>query len=434
MSRLQKARELVKHRLVKNTAALFIVQLSTNAAPLIVLPYLSRVLSTDHFGIIAFAWAFNWYFMTLVEYGFNLTATRRVAIYSDDPEKVSRIFSSVMSAKALLTVLGFALMITIVLATPKLRPNLVLFCISYLLVIGDLLFPLWLFQGLQKMENLVWRDLSAKLLSLCLIFAFVHKDKDYLWAAVFQSGSMVVAGVVGLCTVPFVTRVHWVKPSMREAVIALREGWPVFLSMAALYFSSASNTFILGLRGGPTEVAYFSAANRLVVALRMLVSPVVTAIYPHISKMAFNSRESAIAFLQKYALVLAAPFLLGSIVLFAGAAPIIKILYSAKYIPTIPLLRIMAFGPFLATLQHTYSTFYMLAFGYEKEYSRVIFQSTLLNFVILVPLIYLIWPPAAVSVTGLILDIFVATATYLFYRKSTAAILNTVAPVSQTWV
>ncbi len=422
MSRFAPTRKLLGHRLVKNTAALFLVQISGYVAPLLVLPYLSRVLTTEHFGLIAFATSFNWYFITLVEYGFNLTATRRVAIHSDDPKEVSRIFSSVMAAKAFLTVIGFAIMVTVVMATPKLRPNFLLFCISYLAVVGDLLFPLWLFQGLQKMQNLVWRDLCAKFLSLSLIFAFVHRDDQYLWAAAFQAGSTVVAGVLGLCTVPFVTSARFVIPTLREAFRALREGWPVFLSMAAMTLSSSTNIFILGLRSGPVDVAYYITAYRLIVVMRMLVSPVVTALYPHISYMAVNSRENAVVFLRKYALVLSAPFLVASLVLFAGSSPIIRILWGAKYIAAIPLLRILAFSPFLLAFQHAFSTFYMLAFGYEKEWSRIIFVTAILNFFVLIPLIYTIWPPTAVAITGIVLDGFVATITYMFYRRNTSSL------------
>lgn len=427
MSYLDRARNLIRHRLVKNTAALFIVQLSTYAAPFLVLPYLARVLSTDHFGLIAFATSFNWYFMSLVDYGFNLTATRRIAIHRDDPAEISRIFSSVMAAKVFLTLLGLALMFTVVLSTPKLRPNLGLFCICYMLVVGDLLFPLWLFQGLQKMGNLVWRDLGSKMLALVLIFSFVHKDGDYLWAAAFQSGSMLLAGIVGLWAVFASTPVKWVAPRLSEVRSALVEGWPVFLSIAANTLTTSTDTFILGLRAGPTDVAYYTNAYRLIVALRMLVSPVVTALYPHISHMAFNSRESAIAFLRKYSLVLAAPFFVGGVILLFGATPIIRLLFSAKYLPTVPLLRILAFSPFLLALQTSYATFYMLGFGYQKEWSRIVIQTAVLNFVFLIPLIWFMWPPAAVAITGILLDTFVTFATYLFFRRSSTSIPQPVA-------
>ncbi len=417
MSRYAQARKLAGNKLAKNAAAVFTVQMTAYAAPLLVLPYLSRVLSTEHFGLIAFATTFNFYFITLVEYGFNLTATRRIAVHSDDPEKVARITWSVYAAKALLTVLGFVIMISVALAVPKFRPNLLLLCVGYLAVIGDLLFPIWLFQGLQKMENLVWRDLLAKLVSLALVYGFVHRDSDYILAAGFQAGSTVIAGVIGLATVPFVLKTRWVAPTWVETWTALREGWPVFLSMASFTLTSATSIVLLEFRAGPAEVAYFMASYRLVVALRGLVDPVKTAIYPHISHMAARSKHDAVLFLRKYGLLLTSPFLLASIVLFLFAPVLIHIIYGAKYAPSVPVMRVLAFSPFLLSLQHNYSTFFMLAFGFEKQWSRIVLQSAVLHFVVLIPLIYLIWPPIAVGATGIILDIFVTVVTYSFYRK-----------------
>ena len=426
MISIARARDLLKHKLVKNAGALVVVQMSAFVAPLLVLPYLTRVLTTEHFGLIAFATSFNFYFITLVEYGFNLTATRRIAVHRDDPGKVAKICSSVYAAKALLTVFGFVIMLAVVLGTPKLRPNIALFCLSYLTVVGDLLFPLWLFQGLQKMENLVWRDLVTKFLSLSLVFAFVRKDSDYMLAAAFQAGSPLLAGLVGLITVPIVAKVRLVRPSLEETITALREGWPVFLSMAAFTLSSSTSIFLLGLRSGPADVAYYIAAYRLVVAIRALVDPVKTAIYPHISHMAANSRQDAVAFLRKYSLLLASPFLAVSLVLLAFAPLIVKLLYSPKYAPTVLLLQIQAMSPFLLAFQHNYSTFFMLAFGYDKAFSRLVLQMTVLNFIILIPAIYLLWPPLAVSITGLILDTFMAVMTYLFYRKHSTFALQPV--------
>src|SRR3954451_4500898 len=224
MISIAQARDLLKHRLVKNAGALVVVQMSAFAAPLLVLPYLTRILSTEHFGLIAFATSFNFYFITLVEYGFNLTATRRIAVNRDHPDLLSKICSSVYAAKALLTLAGFVLMLAIVLATPKLRPNIGLFCLSYLAVVGDLLFPLWLFQGLQRMENLLWRDLCSKLVALALVFSFVRKDGDYLLAAAFQSGATVVAGLLGLSMVPFIANLRLQVPRLRDTFQALREG------------------------------------------------------------------------------------------------------------------------------------------------------------------------------------------------------------------
>lgn len=69
----------------------------------------------------------------------------------------------------------------------------------------------------------------------------------------------------------------------------------------------------------------------------------------------------------------------------------------------------------------------MLGFGYEKEYSNIVLRATLLNFLIVVPLLYLIWAPMAVCITGLCIEVFMTAATYLFYKRHREPVLAPVA-------
>src|SRR3954466_3216782 len=87
---------LKAHRgFLENALWLYLVQFSSYLLPFLTLPYLSRVLSVEHFGQIAWAQTMVFNFVTLTEYGFNLIATRDVAVNRFDPDKLDRIFSSV---------------------------------------------------------------------------------------------------------------------------------------------------------------------------------------------------------------------------------------------------------------------------------------------------------------------------------------------------
>src|SRR5262245_49944622 len=70
---------LFRHPLIKNALLLYVVQIGSYLFPLALLPFLSRVLKPDNFGLVVFAQTFVWYFITLSDYGFALTATRKVA-------------------------------------------------------------------------------------------------------------------------------------------------------------------------------------------------------------------------------------------------------------------------------------------------------------------------------------------------------------------
>lgn len=148
--------------MVRNAALMYLVQMTSYLFPLLILPYLARVLSQEKFGLIGFSQMSLYYFMILTDYGFNLTATREVAVERDKPGRVSEIFSAVMVGKGLLVVLGWVLPWGVVMLTPKLRPDAELYLWPYVGVVGNWLFPLFLYQGLERMDQVVKRDMSAK--------------------------------------------------------------------------------------------------------------------------------------------------------------------------------------------------------------------------------------------------------------------------------
>lgn len=420
---------ILRHQVVKNALYLYGVQFSGYIFPLLTLPYLTRVLSEEGFGLIAFAQSFIWYFVTVTEYGFNLTATRRVAVESDDPEAVTRTFNSVMAAKALLCGAGFVVMTGVVAYVPKLRHDWPIYFITYLSVVGNLLFPQWLFQGLQRLEHVAWRDFASKLLALICVFVFVHREQNYLLAAGIQAGALALAGLVGLAVAPRLAGVHFQIPEWSEVIARLREGAPVFLSMAAMTLYGSTNVFVLGLVSNNTQVGHFSGAWRVIVALRMLVSPLVTAIYPHISRIAANSQADGVRFLRRYSLILSAPFFAGGIVLFAAAPWLIPLLLGPKYVASIRLIQIMAFSPWLCAVANCYATYYMLAFGYDKQWSKIVGWGLVVNLAVLPALLVLIQPAQAVAWTSTVLDIYVAAAAYRFYVKTSPAHVREAAPV-----
>jgi O-antigen/teichoic acid export membrane protein len=267
------------------------------------------------------------------------------------------------------------------------------------------------------MEHVALRDFLAKLLSVVALFALVHRDSDYLLAAAVQSGGMALAGLVGLISVPFLLPVRFRTPTRMEVWEALRSGWPIFLSMAATTLGTITNIFILGLRASPAEVAYFTAAQRIIGALRALVSPLVTAVYPYVSSKAARSEEEAVRFLRKYSLLFSVPFFLVGLALLISAPLAVRIVLGVKYIPSVVLLQVMAFSPFMLAMSHMYSTNFMLSCGYDKEWLRIILMSTFANFVLLVPLLWLIRGSMAIAITTTVTDVFSLALYWRFYHR-----------------
>jgi PST family polysaccharide transporter len=412
-------RRLAASTVARNAAILYAVQIAGYLIALITIPYLARVLTPAKFGAVAYAQDFIWYFVVLTDYSFNLTATRRVAVAQDDRAALSRLFSTVMTAKLCLLVLGFGLLNIVLALVPKFGAEWKLYYLTFMTVASYVAFPAWYFQGLQKLQYVGARDLLSKLLVLGAVVTFVHGPSDYLAAAAIQSGALLVTGLAGLAALPWAAPVRFIRPSRAQVRDLFREGWQVFGSLFLANACPPSNVVILGLVASPVEVGIYSAASRIIFPLRNMVAPLVNAIYPHVSRLASQAPERALRFLRRYALLLSLPFLVLALGLVAFAPAVVRLLYGPQYADTTLLMRVMGASPWLLAMGHCYSTYFILAFGYDRVWARITAAGVACNFTVLAILLATLRPAVAVAATLVACDVFVLALSYRFYAART---------------
>jgi PST family polysaccharide transporter len=417
-------RKLLSHRLAKDALILFGVQISGYVLPLITLPFLTRVLGPTNFGLTALGTAMVLYFAVVIEWGFNVTGTRQIAIVQNDPDEVSRIYSTIMGCKIVLMAVGFLALVVVVTTIPKLRAFWPLYMVSYLQAVGLCFSPNWLLQGMQRMRYIAYSDYGAKVISVILIFALVRRSSDYMLVATLQSGGFLVASLIGLTVVFRKLRIRIVWPQYTDMRDSLITGWPVFLSMASMTAMSSTNTMIVGTLASSADVGFLSAAQRLIIATRALTNPITGAVYPHISKLAVRSPREAIRFVRKQILWTSAPFLLITLGMLSVAPFAVSILYGPKYVETGILLRLMSFTPVLHAISMCFGTYFMLAFGYQKEWSKIITRMVILNFVLVFVLVQLMQPDRAIALTTSLTDLFSTASSFYFYRKTAPRLLE----------
>jgi PST family polysaccharide transporter len=406
-----------RKRLMSNMASLFTLQGANYVLPLVTLPYLVRVLGPEKFGLIAFAQAFIQYFVVATDYGFNLSATRDVAVHRDDPEKLGEIVSAVMSIKVTLFFAGALLLSLLVAFIPTFHTHWALYLIVYLTVMGATLFPTWLFQGLERMKDITWMNMGTRLLTTAAIFIFIHDPQDYVIAAGIQSVPVLLAAVPAWTVLRNARRISWRIPRFNSIRDQLHSGWHVFLSTAAINVYTSSNTFVLGLIAGPAAVGYFSAANKVVqAAVHVLLSPVSLTIYPHISTLAAQSKESALVFIRRILPYTALAGLVLSFGLWVAAAPIIHLVLGFQYNNSIVILQWLALIPFLLALNNVFGIQTMLTLGMNRTFSHILLTSAFVNIVMVIPFsIFFSGEGAAISM--LITEVFTTVTMALVLHK-----------------
>jgi PST family polysaccharide transporter len=272
-------------RLTENFISLSLLQGANYLLPLLTFPYLVRVLGAEKFGLLAFATAMIAYFMIITDYGFNLSATREVSIHRDDRDKLIEIFSAVMTIKFALMILSLLMMTILVLSFDKFRAEWNIYYLTFGMVVGQVLFPVWFFQGMERMKYITILNIIAKVIFTVAIFMFVRSDADYWMVPVFNSLGFIIAGVISLYLIMKDFKIRLGNLSIYSIKWHLQDSSQYFLSRVSVSAFTSSNIMILGLFATNTIIGYYSIAEKLYIAIQSLYIPINQALYPYIVKV-----------------------------------------------------------------------------------------------------------------------------------------------------
>ncbi len=399
----------MSRRVVGNAASVMAVQAGSYVLPLVNVPYLLRVIGPEHYGLIAFSQAVMAYFVTLNDYGFNLSATRELAVNPDDPVVRSELYSAVMTIKCGLCLISLLILCTLIHFVPRFHDNAPVFFAGFGIVVGTMMFPQWFFLGIQKMYWISAVNLTANLAFTVSIYLFVRHPSDFVIAAIIQAGGKVVAGILGLIILFRNEHVRLTRPTIAQLRHRLTDGWHLFMSSAAVTLYTGSNAVVLGFVCGMTEVGYFSAAYKIFAAGQGLIAPMCQAVYPHVCSLAHTSRDAAVRYLRKTMVIIGGISLAGGLLVLLFAPLIVRIAMGPKYMSSVPVLQFMALTPFACAVNNIYGTQGMLNFGMKPQFSKIIVFSAFSNILMLAPLCYFFRARGAAA-SGLITETVVTLA------------------------
>ncbi|MCG8609946.1 MAG: oligosaccharide flippase family protein, partial [Pseudomonadales bacterium] len=181
-----------------NIIALGALQGANYLIPLISLPYLARVLGPEGFGKVAFIQIVMQYLIIFTDYGFFFFFVKDLSIERYSKERTSQIFMSTWCAQWLLFLAVVSMLALVVCFTPSLQDDFVYFAAGTSIVFGAVLFPLWLFNGLERFKEVALLQIVVRLLMLIPLFLFVTDSDDIAEAILVTGFTSVISGLLGV--------------------------------------------------------------------------------------------------------------------------------------------------------------------------------------------------------------------------------------------
>lgn len=272
------------HVLRKNLFYLYVLTITKLLIPIAIMPYLSRVLSTEQYSIYSQVRACVTFINLFMDYGFIYTATKEISQYADDNKRICNIMSEITGAKLVLfamILLFTALMLTF---TKNFR-GYTLYVLLTILAAGLInMLPDFLFRGLENMKLLSDRFLISKLITTALLLVMVKSEADFLYIAFLEMLCSVLALYITCRRLKkdgiVIERKHLFGRTFKR----LKEGFSVFLTTVAPSAYGALNTLFVGTLLPAVDVVYWSISWSVISAGMNMYLPIVSAIFPRTVK------------------------------------------------------------------------------------------------------------------------------------------------------
>ncbi len=401
---------------LQNVMSLSGLQAITYLLPLLIIPYLFQTIGPEKFGLIAFAQAFVQYFMILTDYGFTVSATKEISLCHEDKSKISRVFSSVMIIKIALLLSSFFVLWLIVSLVPKFKDDWPLYTLSFGAVIGNTLFPVWFFQGTEKMNYIAKLNIFGELILALGIFMLIKGPDDYLKVAFINSSVFLITAVVALYIVFSKFNISLQRPQLEDLKRQFKTGWNIFISIVAINAYTTTRVFAVGLLTNNTITGFYSIAERIANAVQTFpLTSFSQAIFPRLSKIFQKNKAKALEIMRHVQWITVIISLICLPIIFLLSPLIVRLVCGGEYPATVLSLKLLLVSVFFVA-SNAFRAQFLLVCGQTRTYSRIHISMAIIGLPLIITLIHFFSYAGAAAAT-VVIEAGIFTLTYFAIKK-----------------
>ena len=400
-----------KNKIVNNTVMLMIFNISKILFPFVTLPYLTRVLSTETYGVVTYVKTVMTYMQILVDFGFLLSATKDIVRTREDKEKMGYVIGDTLIARIMLGIIGLFMVILLAITLPILKNNILYTILSYIVVFLSIFLMDFLFRGIERMHVITIRFIVMKTISTILTFFLIKNDSNLLLIPILDILSSLIAIILVFIEIKKINvKIKFSK--IKNAFTSIKESFVYFLSNVASTSFNALSTIIIGIYINATEVAYWGVCMQIVGSIQACYTPISEGIYPEMIK------SKNIDLVKKVIKIFLPIVIIGCIAAYFLADIGFMIIGGEEYVQAAPIFRILIPTLFFGFFAIIYGWPTLGAIGKTKETTistviSIVVYITLLAGLIITNAFTLINVAIVRSITEVVLFI----TRYTFFRK-----------------
>lgn len=372
-------------RSIKNFGYLISVQLINYLFPLLSFGIVAHALGVAGLGKLALCQAIILYFQQFTDFGFNLTATRKVALNKNNEQELNITYTATVLCKALFSLLSLVVIAAgCVIFRQQAHEIMALLFILMLGVIANVFYPIWLFQGLEKMQFILYSNLISKVAILGILAFFVNDADDINIAALAQSFSWICVASYASWQVKKYKYAKFVSVSRIRVLNTIKDSYYIYLSVLSTSFYSTFNILFIGFIFNQQLVAYYSVADKIKGIFQSLISAICQALYPKFCEK--NSDGTAGTNTRKHIFLFFLLGLIGTISIQISAPYVIELVAGKEMLPSVDILRVIALVLPIVSVASYLATLRIAASGRTKLFFKIYLGGAIIHLIYVYPM------------------------------------------------
>ncbi len=318
--------------IVRNFFHIGIIKFVNIFSKYLLIGYLIRVLGEENYGTITWVDSFIQYFLILINFGFDLYVSKSIVENKEDKDKIDEIISAVYTIKGLLFLLSFILLISFIFISGT-QTYSHLFIVMMLMGAGEVLFPIWYFQGIEKMKPITIVTVVARVFLVISTFLLVEKNSHGFRYVILLVISNLIWGVFGYYFLKKESKFRFLKTSFATLLAYLKDGYLFFLGKFSTLFLNFGTIFLIGYFCSKSLVSGFDLASKIIFTFVFVYEVIQQAVFPSIvrnQRLQFMRKLVLLTFAMGLFFAIITYFFSEKIILFFGGNEMVKYSYLLK--------------------------------------------------------------------------------------------------------
>lgn len=267
--------------LKKSISFLGVIQIVQFVVPLFQLPYLSRVIGIDSFGLYMFSVSLLYAATIIGDFGLGVYLPQKVALNQNNKYELSKIFCGISCIKFILCFPAIGIYMYISSLYKGSEVSDLFFLLMIMGLCGNIFSLAWLFQGCEDLKYYAYLNLVVKLLGMGEVFLFVKSPLDInVLAFIFSLQFFFIA------TISHMIALHRynlsvIRPGFSYVKDLIRVSAGYFVSRVFVSLYTVCGSVYLGVYGSAQQIAFYGAAEQLYKAGQQVFFPFSQALYPY---------------------------------------------------------------------------------------------------------------------------------------------------------